>query len=910
MATELASPAARAKHTKCLSALVPQCLLLLAGLASAGEASFAAKPTATKAGDKFTIRFAVAAATDVEVAVLDAGGKIVRHLAAGVLGAKTPPPEPLKSGLAQSIEWDGKDDAGKPAAGSPFKARVRLGLKPEFDRFMLYEPDAFPGVSALATGPKGEVYAFYKDPTANGNQGGFKVRIITREGRFVRQILPFPADLPHDKVKASGAFQDGDGSLVPQLHNWHTMRFYPDTVPARNRSFPGFGQPVVDASGRLYWIIGDGRLCALDADGGIPYETYLSEPLFPGFPNAATHGHGPTLCMSSDGKHLYATSTHAKDGWGGGTQAIPCVWRIDAATRKSEVFVGKPDQAGKEKELLSSPRGVAAAQGLLYVADPEAGRVAVFKEEDRSYVGEIKCVLPHIVHVHPKTGAVYVVSYVPEAKPRGDGKCRITDANLLKFKSYKDEKPAVTMPLPRTGLSPNGGAHRIALDASAEPPLLWAPGLPYARGAASHLACYRDVGEKIEPVDVPSPKGPWGNGPRDLVVDRARGDLYVKVQGEQWHQFEEATGKYVRLVSFDKNKGGPYAGSSGSQLGIDASGDYVLHCWGDKAGLMRWSRDLKPLNWEGRDTNRSEWGGMMTFQLNYLALLGNDIYVIKPVKGPHNVEVYDQGLKVKRRVVWNVRRGSCLRVDAKGNIYTTVPLRPADRDFEEFFDGKLGKIPDYYNGVGNGPHYWYTYMAGAIVRFPPEGGAFLWTGDKEAGEVAADLPEKVAARPRVKCQYFPGGHHPHKTCEVQGADWIRFGYAPYSETYGAGTPVCMCEGAGFDVDGWGRVWHTNLFRFRVEAADAANNTIATFGAYGNQNSQGAGKGLPAAEGGTEGSVGKTAAAKSGPRHQDIPLAWPTYVAVSDDYAYVNDTVDMRVVRVRLGAAAEATCEVK
>ena len=60
-----------------------------------------------------------------------------------------------------------------------------------------------------------------------------------------------------------------------------------------------------------------------------------------------------------------------------------------------------------------------------------------------------------------------MVRYVPEAKPRADGLSRITDANLLKFASYKDEKPAVAMPLPKTGLSPNGGTHRIALDASA-----------------------------------------------------------------------------------------------------------------------------------------------------------------------------------------------------------------------------------------------------------------------------------------------------------------------------------------------------------------------------------------------------------------------------------------------------------
>ncbi|HOX05678.1 MAG TPA: hypothetical protein PK280_04675 [Planctomycetota bacterium] len=858
-------------------------LAATASLAGEAPPTFSAKPAVTKAGDKFTVAFTVAAATDVEVAVLDAGGKVVRHLAAGALGAKNPPPEPLKAGLAQALEWDGKDDAGKPAAGGPFKARVRLGLKPEFDRFMLYEPDAHPGTGALALGPKGEVYAFYQDPTANGNQGGIKVRVMTREGKFVRQLLPFPADAPYAKVKATGAFQDADGSLVPHLHNWHSLNFYPDPVASRGRSMAGHSQPVVDSSGRIYWIVSGGRLCALDADGGVPYETFLSEPLFAGARNV---GGRAALCMSSDGKSLYATSTQADDGWGKNTRAIPCVFRVDTATRKAEPFVGKPGEPGKEKELLAGPRGVAAAAGLLYVADPEAGRVAVFKEEDRSFVGEIKCVLPHIVQVHPKTGAVYVVSYVPEANPRADGQSRITDAKLLKFASYKDEKPAVEMPLPRTGLSPNGGTHRIALDASAEPPLLWAPGVPYA-SKGSHIACYRDAGAKFELVDVPAPKGPWGNGARDLLVDRVRGEFYVKVQGEQWHQFEEKTAKLVRTVQFH-NVGGPRMNDTGAQLGVDAAGNYITHAWGEGKGLQRWTRDLKPLKWEGKDTNSTPWGAMMTFTQKYMALRGDEIYVIKPVKGPHSVEVYDQGLNVKRRAVWNARRGSCVRVDAKGNTYVTAPLRQEGRDFEEFFDGKLEKIPDYYGSVGAG-HYWYVYMAGAIVKFPPAGGAFYWKGDKEAGQDAPGLPEAVAAKPKLKFNYLGGaGRSPHVPCEVQGADWVRTAFSPYAETYPDGTPVCMCEGQGFDVDAWGRVWHINLFRFRVEVADNANNTVTTFGKYGNQDS------------GPDGRI-KTPA---------VPLAWPTYVAVSDDYAYVNDTIGMRVVRVKLNAAAEESCEVK
>jgi hypothetical protein len=845
--------------------------------------SFARKPTVARVGNSWKINFEVSSPTDVEVTVLDGQQKVIRHLAAGVLGGPNPPPKPLRPGLVQSLAWDGNDDRGRPVKGESLTVRVRLGMKPEFDSFLLYNPDASPEIQSLAIGPRGEVYAFYDDPTANGNQGGLKLKVLDRQARHLRQIVPYPADMPYDRIKATGAFQDRDGNLVPHCHNWHSLNFYPDTVAARGRSMSPFSQPVMDGRGRVHWIINDGRLCSLDSEGGVPYETFFSAPLFPDLKDPERGR--PALALSSDGKHLYAAGIHA--GIYDRSKPVPCVFRIDLSNRTAEVFLGKIDQSGKAKDLFVCPRGVAVARGLLYVADPGADRIAVFQETDRKLVGEMKITLPHLVQVHPATGAVYVCAYVPEAQPSKDGKCRIKDANLLKYEGYKAGEPVCQLALPRTGLSPNDGTHRIALDANADPPLLWAPGLPYARGGARRLACYRDTGKALEPVELPEIAKPWGDGPRDLLVDRQRGELYVKVQGEQWHQYDEATGALLRTVLFPKERGGPYMASSGAQLGVDSAGNYITHCWGDKSGLMRWSRDLKPLNWLGQDTHRTDWGGMMTFQLKYMALRNDEIYVIKPVTGPHHLDVYDMGLKHQRRVVWNVRRGSCPRVDAQGNIYVTVPIRPVDRDFPEFFDGKLNKLPDYFRRIGDG-HYWYTYMYGCIVKFPPEGGAFHWIETDRDKNDLTGLPETVRARPKQKFQYFQHGHYPHKLCEVQGAEWVRFGFAPYSETYGAGTPVCMCEGSGFDVDPFGRVFYPNLCQFRVEVIDNSNNFIASFGHYGNQDS-----------GGKDAKV----------RKPKIPLAWPTYVAVSDRHAYVNDTIGMRVVRVRLACQREECCKI-
>ena len=78
---------------------------------------------------QWNIRFELNRATDVEVAIVDATtSKVVRHLAAGVLGGNAP--DPLQSGtLVQTISWDGRDDYGNPVAdASKLVVRVRTGM--------------------------------------------------------------------------------------------------------------------------------------------------------------------------------------------------------------------------------------------------------------------------------------------------------------------------------------------------------------------------------------------------------------------------------------------------------------------------------------------------------------------------------------------------------------------------------------------------------------------------------------------------------------------------------------------------------------------------------------------------------------------------------------------------------------
>jgi len=171
-----------------LAALVALTVLFTTAQAIGEPASFAAKGSPQVDGQAggqpagaAKIRFTVSGPTDVEVAIVNAKGDVVRHLAAGVLGgggkgsqpAKNPPPEPLKPGLAQELTWDGKDDFGLPCKAAPaeagraagagpsnYTARVRLGMGGQLERMIPTAPAgaavSFP--TAIGVGPNGDVY--------------------------------------------------------------------------------------------------------------------------------------------------------------------------------------------------------------------------------------------------------------------------------------------------------------------------------------------------------------------------------------------------------------------------------------------------------------------------------------------------------------------------------------------------------------------------------------------------------------------------------------------------------------------------------------------------------------------------------------------------------------------------------
>ena len=297
--------------------------------------------------------------------------------AAGVLGAN--PPAPLKANsLAQTVLWDGS--FGKPI--------VAAGLKPTGP----FEARVAPGpVVALATGPKGEVYLFHGDPTGNSNMGGNKLKVIDRNGKPLEVLMPMSADLPPARLEALGVFRTESGQLVPRLHNYEQLGFYPDPLGSRGQSMPAYASPTVDARGRIYWLMLGVRLACLDKDGGVPYPTLYSEPLLPdlkGLPMTHRYAHGfdrPSLAVSGGGRWIYFAGLQRGKG-PRGAKPVPAVFRVqvvDTNNNRLTTFgrYGNEDFHTKEQGQIPLvwPTAVAVSDTHVYVGETLNRRVVRVK---------------------------------------------------------------------------------------------------------------------------------------------------------------------------------------------------------------------------------------------------------------------------------------------------------------------------------------------------------------------------------------------------------------------------------------------------------------------------------------------------------------------------------------------------
>jgi hypothetical protein len=697
--------------------------LTLACAAAAGEPAapptFTKKPVAAKAGDKTVISFAVDRETDVAVYVEDAKGRIVRHLVAGVLGQN--PPEPLKAGaLEQSVEWDGRDDDGKPAAGGPFKVRVGLGLKASYAGQPFAEkdqtgPNHIESVMGLAAGPDGRVYVVDQGTVWSGHWDLYKIHVFRRDGSYERTIKPFPSNLPVERAK--GAFVNSFGAFNPLIHRAVGLSFYPYDDVAH--------QPAVTPDGKLVLAVIPGlatsmvnwrdckvaHLALLDVDGGISAESYAGPALgaklgFTGY---------PVLVASADGQTVYIAGLGPLDNSAPSSANTHAIYAAKLPNRgPAEVWFGDPGKAGNDNAHLNDPRAVASdGKGHLFVADCGNNRVLVLNEKDKSVAGSFPVDAPFWVAVHPRTGAVYVGS---------------KQMSLVKFSGWENPKELARGDY--SGLRAKvpqaywwGVGVSFAVDFSADPPVVWVGGRSPVPGGRALSRC-EDLGDKLSD-GVPAKSffdelinRPTSDPTHRLIACIAATDPYAAYG---LRILDEETGQ-IRTVPGLSARGG----GRSFRLGPDGS-IYGQDHWEMNGGVFRLDRDGKPKPFEA--TLKDPWlGGRLAYGCNgttawerdFGVARNGDVYVKAQgavYHGLHAVHVYDKDGNLKRIAVHSTREGGYgPRLDARGNIYLMDACKEPGKLWPADFNGRLT----------NANHQaWFDNIYGSIVKFGPEGGA-IW----------------------------------------------------------------------------------------------------------------------------------------------------------------------------------------
>jgi hypothetical protein len=845
--------------------------------ASAGEkpsAKFTAKPTAVKAGAGAKISFAVSRETDVAVFVQDANGKIVRHLVAGVLG-KNPPP-PLKPGLSQSVEWDGKADYGKPAGSGPFKVRVALGLGAKYEKILMEEPlnvyGPKGGVKALTAGPDGTVYVLHVVGGDVPNWPSERLIAISREGKYLRTITPWPAGLAKEEVAGFGVM-DLDGKPVPTVKSVPLRTFYRGRTSRK-------GDMAVTKDGIVLKLVVDcttkanAAIGAYGPDGSAVWGAELGPTLYQATTRELTFA---CLCVSSDGKHVYLSNKKPK----GKKKAEAAVFRIKLPDRgPAEPFFGDPATPGSGKTQLSDDaRGLAVdGKGNLYIADRGNNRIVVVSEKDGKPVSSFNVSSPQHVGVDPASGEVYVT--------RRAGKSR----ELVKFSADGKELAKLQIRSEGDPTMPWG----MTLDAGAKPPIVWMGG---DRGSLLRIT---QAGGKFTAENLCTRK--LGDvGFLGIEVDHFRADkeIYVRRDGAgHWLRFSEATGKTETVTCPGTG------GSAGTCIVPGPKGNLYAPAW--PYHLKRYDRKGKPLPWDASVRNypaetptsrgktekpRPAPNGLfvpvsMVYMTHTFGIRHDGHFFMFQSKYPRSrppkklIEFTPDGKRVSDTpIIWMVSDTAVgPKFDQQGNIYIAEQVKPANQLYPD-------EVKACVSGKGRAAEQRAAAtMYGSILKFSPKGGMIHFTPRSKNSVPYDGTPKLDPSLKKVDAATCPNGSV--KPAPVTGALWMKMGISHVCLHY------CNCENTRFDVDEFGRVWYPDLNRFRVCVLDTNGNELTHFGGYGNSENRG------------------PESASESLNKPDIALGWLIGVGATDKYVYLPDSVNRRLLRAEITYAAEETVDVK
>jgi len=747
---------------------------------------FTQKPTVKKEGSKYIITFASKGSCDATVAVLDKDGGIVRHLASGVLGPNAPEPYERDS-LAQALTWDGKDDFGKPAPAG-CRVRVGLGLKAEFDGAFGSEPRLF-AANGLICDAEGTLYMLKFDDDVI-------VTAIDRDGKYIRTVAPFPANVRAEDVPLAGRAKLDSGEVVPVTVG-RECRIYPFRNPPRQT-------PGLTPDGKTLFLAGSGHrgprhMLRLGTDGtGGPHSRMILNESWQGEEQkGGVYGSGDLhMAVSRDGQWIYFGSSQRhgqhvvyrkktadlgkgpKLGSRRGGVFVAC---------PGEVYLGEGNQPGEDNKHFNEPRGVACdAAGNLYVADWGNNRIQVFDAAGK-YARTIAFDGACQIHVHPDSGDIYVLGWKTGGHrlAKLDAQARLVAQMPLAPVFYSDAPhPAV-----------------FCLDWAATEPAVWVMNGLVQRNDPSRGLLQKYVerdGEFVLVLDVgkealAAMEGwvvPTMHMHAYIAADPYREEVYLRTGGPcgggPYTRFDGRTGKMLPqltgLKSFDEID----VGTDGLVYARTGNGGSIARFDPADGKLVPFGQ-LQTIDIPMR-------GGGRTFQDGFCVAPNRNIYavLVEADSSFHaRLRQAGQGERLKSRddrmqgiflqvfgpdgvvrhvsAIPGLHHSNGVRVANNGNVYVSIAAMPA---------GQEG--PD-----GGGSARWGTLirLASAFDKFP-------------VGQVYGSWEEPLAGPPT----HVVGGMG--MELRIKPVRWQYGGVAPSTSATGG----CVCGNSRFDLDGFERAF--------------------------------------------------------------------------------------------------------
>lgn len=855
---------------------------------------FAEKPGVRGQGTgdsrKWVVSFASKGRCDATVAIVGPDGKVLRHLASGVLGKNAPWPFKQDS-LAQSVEWNGKDDFGKPAPAG-CKVRVGLGLDATFDKAFGWAPNALRRMPVgMGVDASGRLYVL------DWIIGKDTLKVFDRDGKYVRTVLPSPAGLPPEKMALIDWQKTTVGSRsIYRPRDGGGSGF--DTYREKFLLSPCRQNIAVLPDGRLALLSssvrkGGRKLILLDSRDGSTAPGCLAgvDVVAQASANVGQLGSGPLfIAASPDSKFLYVGGTPkltVPDV--GPTSPSHAVSRISMETPgPAAKFAGEYAAAGKDDAHFDSPCGVACDKaGNVYVADWGNDRIQVLKP-DGVLLKSLPLEKPEQIAVHPKTGAIYVLSV----------SAKQDQVKLVKFAGLDSPNPVASFELLKNY------APVMALDAASEPAAVWVACYGGDPSLGNDISRFEDAGggfRKTVSVKaaVPAPAGwehwqPWSKQ-ICVATDPLREEFYLRQNGGCFPspamRVDGRTGKVVKYFDWRIKV---------EQVAVGADGKVYMRLMDGGTKLVRYDPDAdkfvpmpggqpfvnaykKTVEYNGEPIHGIDIPahfGARTWQDQFGVAPNGDIYVpcgllqqhldaLAKENAPRPERITDCSMcvlqvispegKFKSVSALPGLGTSCgIRVGRGGAVYMQLQCQPLGQKLPQ------GLAPD----ATHEPSEW-----GTLVKFNstfdkfPIGSIVGWWAQAARGK-----PSPV----ENPTHNWSGG----LKVRIENALWS---YGGVLASQGSGS--CTCQDSSFGLDLFERSFVPAVQTCTVNVLDANGNVVARLGGYGNADDRGAAGG-PA-----------------------FGVIFPHSVGVTDEAVYVHDQCNEWVVRAKLLYKKEETVSV-